>query len=107
MTREILPMRRECDTFPVQFETLHGTISMLASVGFFPDGRPAEVFVSGNKVGSAVESLARDAAIVLSIALQHGTPLDTIKNAITRNPDSAPSTMFGALVDRMAELSVP
>jgi hypothetical protein len=103
MTREVLPMRRGCDTFPVQFETFN----MLASVGYFPDGRPAEVFVSGNKVGSAVEALARDAAIVLSIALQHGTPLDTIVNAITRNPDSTPSTLFGALVDKMAELPGP
>jgi ribonucleoside-diphosphate reductase alpha chain len=36
-----------------------------------------------------VEALAQDAAIVASLALQFGCPLDTIRHAIARSGDSA------------------
>jgi ribonucleoside-diphosphate reductase alpha chain len=51
-------------------------------VGRFPDGRLAEVFITGTKVGSAAETNAQDAAIVASLALQHGCPVDTIRHAL-------------------------
>jgi hypothetical protein len=54
-------------------------------IGRFEDGRIAEVFINGAKVGSAAEANAQDAAIVASLALQHGCPLETIRHALVRN----------------------
>jgi hypothetical protein len=54
-------------------------------IGRFADGRIAEIFINGSKVGSGAESSAQDAAIVASLALQHGCPLDTIRHALARS----------------------
>ena len=60
----------------------------IGGVGRFADGRIAEVFISGAKVGSAAEANAQDAAIVTSLALQFGCPLETIRHALTRSGGS-------------------
>lgn len=58
-------------------------------IGRFEDGRIAEVFINGAKVGSAAETNAQDAAIVASLALQHGCPVETIRHALARSGGSA------------------
>src|SRR5258708_36232024 len=58
-------------------------------IGRFDDGRIAEIFINGAKVGSTAEANAQDAAIVASLALQHGRPLDTIRHALARSGGSA------------------
>ena len=72
------------------------------TVGYYTAEEIGEVFISGAKAGSEMDALCRDAAIVLSLALQHGTPLDLIQGAITREADGTPSTIIGAVVDRLA-----
>jgi hypothetical protein len=57
-------------------------------IGRFDDGRIAEIFINGAKVGSAAETNAQDAAIVASLALQHGCPLETIRHALVRTGGS-------------------
>jgi hypothetical protein len=57
-------------------------------IGRFEDGRIAEIFINGSKVGSAAEANAQDAAIVASLALQHGCPIDTIRHALARSGGS-------------------
>lgn len=57
--------------------------------GRFKDGRIAEVFINGTKVGTAAETNAQDAAIVASLALQHGCPVETIQHALARAGGSA------------------
>jgi len=105
MTRRTLPQRRYAETFDLEFSlqaggTLHHTIT----VGYFPDTRePAEVFVNGIKSGTDAEALARDGAILLSLALQHHVPLQTITQAITRTPTGEPMTIVGALADRLRQ----
>jgi ribonucleoside-diphosphate reductase alpha chain len=42
------------------------------------------VFINGSKVGTAAETSAQDAAIVASLALQHGCPMETIRHALAR-----------------------
>jgi hypothetical protein len=54
-------------------------------IGRFDDGRIAEIFINGAKVGSAAEANAQDAAIVASLALQHGCPIETIRHALARS----------------------
>src|ERR1035438_1821364 len=57
-------------------------------IGRFDDGRIAEIFINGAKVGSTAEANAQDAAIVASLALQHGCPLETLRHALIRTGGS-------------------
>lgn len=71
--REKLPTRRRCITQTVRIDgqTVHYTI------GFYPDGRPGELFIDVSKAGAALRTWASETAMMLSVALQHGTPLAT------------------------------
>ncbi|MBO0715728.1 MAG: hypothetical protein J2P55_00125 [Rhizobiales bacterium] len=96
-TRELLPFRRPGVTFTLK----RGAIEYTVSFGVFDDGRPAEVFVTSRKIGSDVEAVCRDAAILLSLCLQHGCPFDIIRHALTRNQDNTPQSLIGEVVDRI------
>lgn len=103
MTRELLPERRASFNFTVaiQGEKYHVT------VGYYPDGRPGEVFVdriytkSSAKVGTLLDSLCRDAAILVSMALQYGAPPDVMAHAISRDEEGTPQTIVGEIVDHI------
>jgi hypothetical protein len=75
------------------------TFSMFETPGA-PD-TVAEVFIMSRKIGSGVEAIARDAAILVSLALQHGCPLSTISLALTRNEDGSPQSLMGRVVERV------
>ena len=79
MTRRTLSQRRAAETVNLRFWNQPFTVT----VGFYADGRPGEVFIDGGKTGQDIQSTARDAAVVLSLAIQHGTPIETIRHAIT------------------------
>ena len=102
MIRRTLPQRRASETFDLRFWSQNFTVT----VGFYPDGTPGEVFIDGGKTGQDIQSTARDAAVVLSLALQHGTPLAAIKHAITRNSAGEAVSILGATVDCLATVSV-
>jgi hypothetical protein len=57
-------------------------------IGRFEDGRIAEIFINGAKVGTAAETNAQDAAIVGSLALQYDCPIETIRHALVRGGGS-------------------
>jgi hypothetical protein len=97
--RRPLPMRRVCETFEISFGGLAKCHTV--SVGYYADGAPGEVFINGGRSGEQVEAIARDGAVLLSLALQHGVALDTIGHAITRDGHGAPSSIVGAVVDRL------
>jgi len=99
--RRELPMRRRCETFDLPFGGL--TKSHMVTIGFYNDGAPGEVFVNGGKSGEQVEAIARDAAILLSLYMQYGLPLDTVRHAITRDAQGAPSSIIGAVVDKLSQ----
>ena len=101
MTRERLPNRRRCESF----EFKHAGLRFTLSAGFYQDGRIAEIFLSSNKPGTAVESIGRDAAIVTSIAIQFGADIETIRSALTREHDGAPATLLGAALDAIGGAS--
>jgi hypothetical protein len=75
--RERLPNRRAAEMF--DFE--HGGRKWTATISRFPDRRVAEIFLDTPKV-SAIGELAADAAIVASLALQSGCPLETLHHAL-------------------------
>jgi len=76
--RQRLPNRRGADL--IDFE--HGGRRCTACVGRFPDGRPAEIFLNTDK-DSAVATLAQESAILASIALQFGAPIDVIRHTLS------------------------
>ena len=97
--RRALPMRRRCETFEMEFGGL--TKGHTVTVGFYRDGSVGEVFISGGKSGEQVEAIARDGAVLLSMALQFGVPLDTIKHSLTRDSFDQPLSIIGVVVDRL------
>src|SRR5215469_14424146 len=46
------------------------------TVGLYPNGRPGELFITMAKEGSTVSGLMDSFALAVSIALQHGVPLE-------------------------------
>jgi hypothetical protein len=96
--RERLPNRRA--STQVAFEC--NSLQYVATVSHFDDGRLAEIFLSNSKAGSHSDSAAKDSAVVCSIALQHGTPLDTIRHALMRDSVGRPSSPLGVALDLIA-----
>lgn len=99
MPREPLPPRRFSDNIQV---ISNGTF-MTMTVGRYPDGRPGEVFVSDIKAGTAADALLRDTAILMSLALQYGCPIETMQHAITRDAVGGSSSFMGSLIDELAK----
>jgi hypothetical protein len=93
--RQVLPQRRRAETFTV----IHWNQPFVVTVGFYADGTPGEVFIDAGKTGQDIRSTARDAAVVLSLALQHGTPIGVIRHAITRSGSGEAASILGAVVD--------
>jgi len=96
--RERLPDRRACEGFDLEALGLR----FHATVGRFPDGRLAEVFITNHKAGSMAGILTSDSAVLCSIALQYGAPLDVIRKALMRDPHGTATSPLGRALDRIA-----
>jgi hypothetical protein len=96
--RDRLPNRHLCETFGFQ----HGGMKYTASIACYADGRLAEVFISNHKTGSDTDAAAKDSAVVASIALQFGVPVETIRRALLRDARGNPSSPLGAALDLVA-----
>ena len=68
-------------------------------------GALAEVFVDVGKSGTDIASVARDAGVLLSLALQHGTAIETIRHAVTRNGSGEAASILGAVADHLPTIS--
>jgi hypothetical protein len=77
--RLLLPDRRANETFTFE----HDGHRYRASAGRFPNGDPAEIFLDVAKAGSTLQQTAECAAILTSLALQHGVPPETIRHAVS------------------------
>jgi len=93
--RERLPNRRLSEHFTFECNALR----YVATASFFRDGRLAEIFISNAKAGSHSDSAAKDSAVVCSIALQYGVPVDVIRKALLRDARGVPSSPLGAALD--------
>jgi hypothetical protein len=72
------------------------------TISRFADGRLGEIFLSNNKAGSDSDTAARDSAVVCSIALQYGVPLDVIRKALMRDSQGRPNGPLGTALDAIA-----
>ncbi|MDB5616592.1 hypothetical protein [Tardiphaga sp.] len=96
-TRNILPHRRASQT--IEF-VLDGSRYQM-TVGSFPDGSVGEIFLNADRADSLLDVLASDAAILASLALQYGCPLDAILHAVKRDGRGVPASPIGAALDRI------
>ena len=99
MTRARLPDRRQNQTFRVAGEWGAFTIT----VGYDSAGQAREVFADGFKNG--IESLADDACVLISIALQHGISPAELRKSLGTVPDLArgefaekPASLIGEIL---------
>jgi hypothetical protein len=102
MSRTPLPARRMHETITFS----HWGLDYIVGLGrAHPDAPISEVFLNCAKSGTQSETLARDSAVLLSLALQYGVPIQSIRHAITRNADGEPSGPIGGLIDLMENLN--
>jgi hypothetical protein len=99
MTREFLANRHAAETFDLEADGQR----YCATVGRFDDGRIAEIFISNSKSGSHADCNARDASVVVSIALQFGVPIDVLRKALMRDSRGAPCGPLAVALDMVAE----
>jgi ribonucleoside-diphosphate reductase alpha chain len=99
MTRQRLADRRASTVFTFECNNLNYT----ASASWFDDGRLGEVFVGNHRADSHADACAKDAAILASIALQFGAPLDVLRRALLRDSRGRPSTPIGCALDLLAD----
>ena len=78
--RRYLPTRR-----PHEAETIeHEGQKFRVSLGRYPTGEPAEIFIDAvGKAGSAIQQHVETAAILASLLMQYGIPLDQIQHSIS------------------------
>lgn len=98
MPRERLSNRRQ--SYCIDF--LHSGRPYTARVSFYPDGRLAEVFLDNGKVGSDAQVNCRDAAVAMSLLLQHGCSADDVRRSLSRTEQGAAESAIGALLDLLA-----
>ena len=110
IARTRLPNRRPSHTKTLQVDDQAFT----ATVGFDPrDNSPRELFLEAGKEGSMLNALLADAAVVISVALQHGIPAAALAKSVGRLPtipvgpadldhppeQKAPASPIGAALD--------
>ena len=76
--REKLPNRRKCITqrLKINGQTVHFTI------GLYPDGRPGELFIDRQKIGTSEKAWCGSTAKLISLMLQYGIPLSELVDAL-------------------------
>ena len=98
--RRRLPNRRGCESSNFELDGLRFTFS----TGKFPDGRIGELFLTNHKSGNQSDTNARDAAIILSFALQHGADINAIRKALCRDSAGRALGPIGAALDLLARM---
>jgi ribonucleoside-diphosphate reductase alpha chain len=98
--RRRLENRRNSETFSFECNDL----KYLATISRYPDGTLAEIFISNAKAGSHSDAAAKDAAVICSIALQYGVPLDVLRKALLRDARGTASSPLGAALDLIAKI---
>ena len=95
--RDRLPNRRTSQNIAFGRDNLNYQMT----IGLYPDGRVGEVFLNAEHANSLLDVLAHDAAIMASLALQFGCPLDTLRHALKRDAQGIAASPIGEALDRI------
>lgn len=101
MPRERLRERHGSETFSLDAFGIRWHVSFSR----FDDGRIGEVFIDGPKAGADMAAVARDAAICLSLAFQHGVPPHRLREAVTRSENGEPAGLVGVVLDHVTAMA--
>lgn len=93
--RKPLPHRRP--HISISFE--HEGKKYVGGYGLDDDGAIRELWLNMTKQNSSLDAVVCDAAIMASIALQHGASLAAMQSAMKRNPNGGASCPLGHLID--------
>jgi hypothetical protein len=96
--RRRLPNRRASESFTFEVNGLRFT----ATISRFADGPLGELFLNNHKFGNQSDTNARDAAILLSFALQHGADIEAIRKALCRDSKGRALGPIGHALDLIA-----
>lgn len=99
--RTRLPTRRPSELIDFAFRGR----PYILGLSRYHDGRVSEVFIDAPKAATDAGSDARDAAIALSIAFQHGVPPEAIRAAVTRDETGAAAGIVGTALDIIIEVA--
>ena len=62
-----------------------------------------EVFIRGSKIGSDMEILLDDASVILSLALQHGLPLEQLLHSLHTGREEGGTSILAKVIAVMNE----
>ncbi|MGO9047993.1 MAG: hypothetical protein ACLQFW_14080 [Xanthobacteraceae bacterium] len=94
-----LPNRRASESFVFEVDGLR----LRAAVSLDVAGRIQELFLNNHKAGNQADTSARDAAIVLTLALQHDADINAIRKALCRDSRGRALGPLGGSLDKLAE----
>ena len=100
-----LPNRRKSVTEDI----VVGNVAVTTTIGFDDAGAPREVFLTAGKSGAELPTLLTDAAVVISVALQHGVKAAALGKSVGRlpiavdGPGVEPASALGAVLDLLSE----
>src|SRR6516225_3390965 len=86
-------------------DQLGGKVGLLATAKTKPPQvtRTELIGSDNSKAGSHSDAAAKDSAVVCSLALQHGVPVETIRRALLRDARGVASSPLGDALDLLAE----
>lgn len=109
MTREIPPTRRLTITQKLEWQTEQSIHKFLVNVGVHPrTGKIIEVFYAdGQRSGSQLRHSVEDAAVLISLLLQHGVSPTDISKSLATVPvfgTDQPATPIGVIAEFLKDL---
>jgi len=100
MNEEKLPDRRHCETW----NGAHENIPFVVSYGRNEAGEIKEVFIDASKIGSAMEVIMNDIAIILSKSLlDGGLSPNNLYRSTRRDQSGRPASMLGIILRDMVK----
>jgi hypothetical protein len=95
--RRRLENRRAAETFELECAGL----KYVCTVGRFADGSIGEVFLTNHRVNSGAGIMASDQAVLASLAIQFGCPIEILRKAIMRDRSGRATSPIGIALDQI------
>jgi hypothetical protein len=101
--RKVPPNRRASETITFKWPAnSHRAPTYFVSSSKSDNGSIYEIFVASARPSSPMADVIRDASIIISLALQHGVDINTLRHSITRLNDNSAASIIGRALDLIA-----
>ncbi len=100
MKRRKLPSRRASEVIELKHVLSNGNEQLyFADIGRYSDNSIGEIFLDMERQSNEVANMARDASLILSIAIQYGVPIDEMRASVGRSETGLPHSVIGTALD--------